>query len=184
MGLSDFFGSFCRDMKIAVEERGWEMPWGAVQLVMNFTIFHWILPMIASNVPNKIVPFIHRLRGVKIGKDVFIDNSVIIDEAYPKNITIGDDVRIAAGSVIISHSKPGRHLRKYYMKTRVSKVKICRYAFIGVNTVIMPGVTVGEGSVVVSGSVVMTNVPPHTVVSGVPAKRVKHLKKFEVDDVD
>lgn len=177
MGFLNFCNSFCRDLKIAVEERGWKMPSGAIRLIVNFFFFNYLVVLVAHNMPNKIVPFFHRLRGVKIGKDVFIDRSVVIDEAYPENITIEDDVRIAAGTVIISHVKPGRHLRKYYMPTRVSKVKICRYSFIGINTVIMPGVTVGEGSVVVSGSVVMTNVAPYTVVCGVPAKKIKELKK-------
>lgn len=181
MGFLNYCKSFYRDLKIAVEERDWKMPMGAVRLIIRFFFFH-VIAVIASNVPNKIVPLFHKLRGVKIGKDVFIDRSVIIDDAYPGNITVEDEVRIAAGTVIISHIKPGYHLRKYYMPVRISKVKICRYSFIGVNVVIMPGVTVGEGSVVVSGSVVMTNVVPHTVVCGIPAKKIKTLKK--IDGID
>jgi acetyltransferase-like isoleucine patch superfamily enzyme len=182
MGLLSFCDSFYRDMRIAAEERGWRMPWGGVRLVGRFFFTNYLLPLIAHNMPNKIVPFFHRLRGVKIGKDVFIDRSVIIDEAYPENITIEDDVRIAAGTVIISHTKPGLHLREHYMPTRISRVQICRHSFIGINAVIMPGVTIGEGSVVVSGSVVMTNVKPYTVVCGVPAKKMKDLKPTEEID--
>ena len=135
--------------------------------------------MIARNVPNRFVPFFHRIRGVKIGKDVWIDKTVIIDEAYPENIIIEDDVRIAAGSVIVSHSRAGHYLRQHYVKTRISKVKICRYSFIGINCVIMPGVTIGEGCVVVSGSVVLMNTTPYSVVSGVPAKKFRDLKRID-----
>ena len=134
--------------------------------------------MIAHNVPSKIVPFFHRLRGVNIGKDVFIDRSVIIDEAYPENITIEDDVRIAAGTVIISHVKAGYYLRTHYLPTRIAKVKICKYSFIGVNSVILPGVTIEEGSVVFSGSVVMTNAEPYSVMCGIPARKIRTLKKI------
>ena len=154
------------------------MPLGAIRLIYRFIIINYFFPMIARNVPNRFVPFFHRIRGVKIGKDVWIDKTVIIDEAYPENIIIEDDVRIAAGSVIVSHSKAGHYLREHYLKTRISKVKICRYSFIGINCVIMPGVTIGEGCVVVSGSVVKINTKPYTVVSGIPAKKTRELKRI------
>ena len=155
------------------------MPWGGIRLIFKFLFINYFLPIIASHVPNTFVPFFHRLRGVKIGKSVWIDKTVIIDEAYPENIFIGDDVRIAAGTVIISHSKAGHYLRKHYFNTGISKVKICRYSFVGINCVIMPGVTIGEGSVVVSGSVVLSNTKPYSVVSGSPAKKISELKKID-----
>lgn len=49
--------------------------------------------------------------------------------------------------------------------------------FIGVNSVIMPGVTVGKAAVVASGAVVITSVPPYTMVAGNPAKVVKTFRK-------
>ncbi len=177
MGLLNSFKLFIRDVRVATEERGWSMPFGGLKLIFHF-IFDYFLSLLARNVPSKLVPFFHRLRGVNIGKDVFIDKTVVIDEAYPENITIEDEVRVAAGSVLISHAKPGAYLRDHYLPTRVSKVKLCRYSFIGVNCVIMPGVTVGEGAVVVSGSSVITNVAPYTVVCGVPARKIKKLEKL------
>jgi acetyltransferase-like isoleucine patch superfamily enzyme len=173
------FNSFYKDLVIAVEERGWRMPLGAIRLVFRFIIINYLLTMIARNVPNKLVSFFHRIRGVKLGKDVWIDKTVIIDEAYPENIRIEDEVRIAAGSVIVSHLRAGHYLSKHYVKTRISKVQICRYSFIGINCVIMPGVTIGEGCVVISGSVVMTNTKPYTVVSGIPAKKIRELKRID-----
>ena len=163
---------------MAVEERGWEMPWGGVRLILRFIITNYLLTQIARNVPNKFVSYIHKLRGVNIGKDVWIDKTVIIDEAYPENIIIDDEVRIAAGSVIISHSRAGQYLSQNYLKTRISKVRICRFSFIGVNCVIMPGVTIGEGCVVVSGSVVLSNTKPYSVVNGNPAKKIKILTRI------
>jgi chloramphenicol O-acetyltransferase type B len=46
-------------------------------------------------------------------------------------------------------------------------------AFIGMNSTIMPGITIGEGSVVAAGSVVTKDVEPFTVVGGVPAKKIR-----------
>ncbi len=155
------------------------MPLGAFRVLWHFSFTNFILPQIARNIPNKFVPLIHRMRGVQIGSGVFIDRTVVIDEAYPQRIIIGDDVRIAAGTIIIAHVKAGLHLRQNYLPTRVSHVKLAKYSFVGANAVIMPGVTLAEGTVVVSGSVVMTNTTPYSVVSGIPAKKVKRLKKLE-----
>ena len=58
----------------------------------------------------------------------------------------------------------------------VREVRIEKYAFIGLNAVILPGVTVGEGAIVVSNSVVLQDVKPYTIVSGNPAKVIAHLK--------
>ena len=173
------FDSFYKDLKTAVEERGWKMPLGAFRLIFRFLFINYLFPLIAGHVPNRFVPFFHRIRGVKIGKGAWIDKTVIIDEAYPENIIIGDDVRIAAGSVIISHSRAGHYLRQHYLKTRISNVKICRYSFIGINCVIMPGVTIGEGCVIVSGSTVLTNTKPYSVFSGSPAKKIRELKRID-----
>jgi acetyltransferase-like isoleucine patch superfamily enzyme len=56
-------------------------------------------------------------------------------------------------------------------------VRLEDHCFIGVNSVIMPGVTVGKAAVVASGAVVITNVPPYTMVAGNPAKVVKTFRK-------
>jgi acetyltransferase-like isoleucine patch superfamily enzyme len=58
-------------------------------------------------------------------------------------------------------------------------VTIEDYAWISCRVVILPGVTIGKGAVVAAGAVVTTNVPPYTIVGGVPAieigKRTKNL---------
>lgn len=54
-------------------------------------------------------------------------------------------------------------------------IKVCRYAWIGMECIILKGVTIGEGAVVGSGSVVTKDVEPWTVVGGNPAKLIKRL---------
>jgi len=61
------------------------------------------------------------------------------------------------------------------MPAVVKPVVLEDHCFIGVNAVVMPGVTVGKASVVASGSVVVSNVPPFTMVSGNPAKVIKRF---------
>ncbi len=56
-------------------------------------------------------------------------------------------------------------------------IKICDNAWIGMNAIILKGVTIGEGAIVGAGSVVTKSVPPWTIVAGNPAQVVKQLKK-------
>ena len=103
---------------------------------------------------------LHRLRGVKIGDDVWIGSEVLIETACPECVTIGNRVVIGIRATILAHFQ------------ELTGVEIKDDAYIGACAVILPGVTVGEGSVVSAGSVVTTSVPPMTVVQGNPAVRV------------
>ena len=55
-------------------------------------------------------------------------------------------------------------------------------AWIGMNAIIMPGVSIGEGAIVAAGSVVSKNVPPYTIVGGNPAKEIK--KRFTDSEIN
>ena len=103
---------------------------------------------------------LHRLRGVKIGKGVWIGYQALIETACPDKVTIGDRVIIGIRSTILAHFQD------------LTGVRIENDVYIGAGAMILPGVTVGAGAVVSAGSVVTTSVPPMTVVQGNPAKRV------------
>jgi len=72
--------------------------------------------------------------------------------------------------VVISHDL-SRHFNEG--KEIIGEVRIKRGAFIGMNSTVMPGVTIGEGAVVAAGSVVTHDVEPYTIVGGVPAKKIR-----------
>ena len=165
-----------KDLRRSVKDRGWNPVVGLVRLVIRYIFKGYILTSLARCAPYGLVPVLHKLRGVKMGKQVFIDRTAIIDEAYPEKVIIEDDVRITAGAVIMAHMKASYFLRDNFIPFEVKQTKICKYSLIGLNAVIMPGVTVGEGAVVASGSVVIFDVPPYTIVRGNPAKEVKRLK--------
>jgi acetyltransferase-like isoleucine patch superfamily enzyme len=103
---------------------------------------------------------LHRLRGVTIGDDVWIGSDALIETACPERVRIGNRVVIGIRATILAHFQ------------ELLGVEIKDDVYIGACAVILPGVTVGEGSVVSAGSVVTTSVPPMTVVQGNPAVRV------------
>ena len=149
-------------------------------LAWNYLWRNWFLGHMVRIAPRGVILTLHKWRGVKMGRDVFIDPTAIVETAFPENITIGNDVRITAGCVIMSHIKAPHYLRETGLVPVVLKPVVLEdHCFIGVNSVVMPGVTVGKASVVTSGSVVVTNVPAYTMVQGNPAKVIKHFPKPE-----
>jgi acetyltransferase-like isoleucine patch superfamily enzyme len=145
-------------------------------LALNYLWRNWLLGNVVRVAPVGIRNVLHRWRGVKMGRDCFIDPNAILETAYPENITLGDDVRVTAGAIVMTHIKAPHLLRdKGYVPAVLKPVVLRSHSFIGVNSVVMPGVTVGEGAVVASGSVVLADVPSYTMVAGNPAKVVKRF---------
>lgn len=111
-------------------------------------------------------------KKLKIGKYVHICHDVQIQSG--DEVIIGDHVAIAAGSKIYSASNTyknsdDRHIRLISMSSAApmemqnithAKIIIEPYAFIGLNSVVLPGITIGKGAVVGAGSVVTKNIPP------------------------
>ena len=102
-------------------------------------------------------PWLQRLRGVVIGRNVWIGQLVYIDEIHPTDVTIGDNCTIGLRTSIISHFYSGPR-----RSTGNGKVVIEKDVFIGPHCVILPNVRIGEGAVIRAGSVVSRNVPPRT----------------------
>lgn len=121
---------------------------------------------------------LHALRGVKIEdrKSLFLGRNVVIDNKYPELVTIDKDVVITYGVVILSHYDVTQmHMSRFSMDEVRKETRICEGVFIGVNSIILPGVCVGNGAYIASGSVVTKDVPPYCVVGGNPAKIIKKL---------
>jgi tetrahydrodipicolinate N-acetyltransferase len=108
-----------------------------------------------------------RFMGISIGKNCFLSWGVHLDIRRGK-ITIGDNVNIAHGSYILSHTG-------YRSTPEEIKTVIEDNVRIFVNSVVIPGVRIGKNSVVGAGSVVMKDVPPNVVVMGNPARVTQHL---------
>jgi acetyltransferase-like isoleucine patch superfamily enzyme len=122
----------------------------------------------------------YRSMGVKVGKNVGIASDVHIDPFYwPELITIEDGVTISPRVMLITHSRPLFTL-KGSVPSYVSGITIKKNAWICAGAFILPGVTIGEGGVVGVGAVVTKDVPPHTLVGGVPARVIKKLQLTDV----
>ena len=113
----------------------------------------------------------HRLRGVKIAESVEIGYFVTLDNLYPEKIRIEEGVTITTGSIVLAHDESQAYARGG--DEFVAEVHIGRKAFIGVNSVVMPGITIGARAIVGAGSVVTKDVLPNTTVAGVPARHIE-----------
>ncbi len=110
--------------------------------------------------------------NVHVGSHVSINDLVILNAR--DHITIGDHVSISPGVIIntggLDYTKP----RGERGHTK-APVIIRDGAWICSGAIINPGVTIGEDAVVAAGAVVTKDVPPRTVVAGVPARVIKEL---------
>lgn len=132
-----------------------------------------ILQIIAQFSPgaSSIRIFLHRLRGVRMGKNVWIGYDSIIGTSKPHWIYIGNNVEINVRVIIIAHLQDVPEPNEGKGKDYIS-VKIEDNAHIGPGTIILPNVTIGQGAVVTAGSVVTRSIPPMIMVQGNPAKPI------------
>jgi acetyltransferase-like isoleucine patch superfamily enzyme len=113
--------------------------------------------------------WLHRRRGVSIGKNVSIGMSALIETAYPRLVSIGNNVTVGMRVIIIGHL---RDLSEQAISTNHHTVRIEDDVYLGPGVIVLPNVTIGRGSVVSAGSVVSRSIPPQTLAQGNPAKPV------------
>jgi len=111
-------------------------------------------------------PVVASLFGAKIGKDIALGGHLV----DPELITIGDEAIIGQGSVISAHTITSGFLI-------LAPVLIGPRATVGVNSVVMSGVELGEGSVLTGGAIVPpdTKIPPYELWGGSPAQKIRSL---------
>lgn len=115
--------------------------------------------------------YINYGKGITIGKNVFINFDCTFLSLG--GITIEDDVLIGPKVSLITENHP---LEPQHRKGLTGKsIIIKKNTWIGANVTILPGVTVGENSVVAAGAVVSKDVPENTIVGGIPAKIIKTI---------
>jgi len=92
-------------------------------------------------------------------------------------VTIGDHVNLAQGITVtaLNHNFADTDKRIDEQGVSTSPVMIEDDIWIGANAIVLPGVTIGHHSVVAAGAVVTKDVPPHSLVAGVPAKIIKQI---------
>ena len=92
-------------------------------------------------------------------------------------VEIGDNVNLAQGITVtaLNHNFGDTNKRIDEQGVSTNAVKISNDVWIGANAVVLPGVTIGHHCVVAAGAVVTKDVPPHSLVAGVPAKVIKQI---------
>jgi acetyltransferase-like isoleucine patch superfamily enzyme len=98
---------------------------------------------------------LQRMRGVKVGNNVFIAQQVYFDELHPEAIEVGDNCTIGLRTSIFSHFYWGPRRENEF-----SRVVIGKDVYVGPHCLILPGVKIGEGAVIKGGTTISRNVPP------------------------
>lgn len=144
---------------------------------------------IMSNLTGKKVDDTFRLfppfyadfgKNITIGKDVFINSGCHFQDQG--GITIGDGSLIGHNVVLatVNHDLDPKNNRKNHY----APIIIGNHVWIGSNATVLPGVTIGEWSVVAAGAVVTKDVPPFTVVGGLPARILKNVEKADMEHAE
>ncbi|WP_261568587.1 glycosyltransferase [Frankia gtarii] len=119
--------------------------------------------------------------GVRLGVDCrFIGVTAATFGTEPYLIRLGDRVAIADGVRFITHDGAAHRLRREHPDIDVvAPIRVGHDAVIGMNAIIMPGVTIGADVVIAAGSVVMRDVPARSLVAGAPARVVTDVEQWE-----
>ncbi len=150
----------------------------------EFKYFIWSIaayfPLLPSFFFSPIRALLWKLIGVNVGKKLFIGYGVYLDVDGANRLYIGDNSSIMAQSLILMHRRNINNYDGIILQHNLPYLQLETHignnVSIGMRSIIMPGVTIGDGAVIAAGSVVTKNVEPYTVVGGNPAKVIKIIK--------
>ncbi len=137
---------------------------------------HFLSEIIGSEIDDSTTIFppfyVNFGKFIKVGKKVFINHACSFLDMG--GIIIEDEVLIGPKVNLITENHPTNPNDRQALITKPIIIK--RKAWIGAGATILPGVTIGENSIVAAGAVVSKNVPDNTIVGGVPAKIIKKIE--------
>jgi len=113
--------------------------------------------------------------GLQIGDECFVGDECLLDLA--EAIVLEDQVTLAERVLILTHTNVGYHdhpLQPHFPAS-TGPVTLERGSFVGAGALILPGLRIGAAAFVAAGAVVTKDVPPRTVVAGVPARPIRTL---------
>lgn len=124
------------------------------------------LRIVAWNKVSRLYPlFLNRVYGMNIDETAVISHKAKLDKSInPKGVYIGKHTMVTYHSVILTHD----HVRGVRVDTRIGD-----RCFIGIRSIIMPGITIGDDVIVASGAVVTKDVPSGSIVAGNPARIIR-----------
>ena len=114
-------------------------------------------------------------QGLTLGKNVHIFDGVALDAPHCFLISIGDHSVVGANARLIAHDSS---LKVGLPLARIGRIVIGERCFIGQESIILPGVTIGSNTIVGAGSVVTRDIPAGSVAAGNPARVLCSLEQF------
>ena len=143
-------------------------------------------PILEPFCPRKLRPWLLRRMGCHVGKNVFVGDYVRVDKNHADLIYIDDYAHLTAGCRLLCHQ---RDLSNYKVGDnaalcgyRTGEIHIGKGCMIGMRSMIMPGVTIGDGAIVGANSLVTKSIPPYTIATGMPARVVKEVPQKEQEN--
>ena len=136
----------------------------STRMALTYLVFWFASRFLYWELKNRV----YRLFGVKIGKGTVIAPDAVIDPLYPELIAIGEGSIIGWGVKLFTHEITIQY-------NRLGRITIGKQVVIGIGSTIRSGVTIGDNSIVAMCSFVNKDVPPNTLVGGVPARIIKNL---------
>ncbi len=121
-----------------------------------------------------------RFLGMKIGKNCHISQKAIPDPLLPDLIEFEDGSGCGIGVKLLTHNA----MNIKHGSFSFGPIKICKNARIGAYSIILPGVTIGEGSIIGTNSLVVDDIPPYSIALGSPAKVIRQLTEAEKEEVN
>ena len=120
---------------------------------------------------------LYRAMGIDLGRHVYIGMETWLDDQFPELIRIEDEVVISFRVTVVVHDDARRmdRVEPGQLQGTVAPVILRRGCYLGACSVILPGITVGERSVVAAGAVVTRDVPAGKIVAGVPARVIRDV---------
>ncbi len=137
-------------------------------------IYQRLLAKLAFVAPggDSLRPALHRMRGVHVGRSVWISQYVYLDELYPEAISLGDNSTLGLRTSIFAHFHWGPRRLQQGFRPVIIEANV----FIGPHCVVLPGVRIGEGSVVKAGTTVTRSIPPGVFWGGAPAGPIAKVR--------
>ena len=156
IGLTERLNRIPYDQREAIRDTWMELTGAAVD-----EAFHLIPPLYCDHGLN-----------IRVGRNVFINQACMLNDIG--GIEIGDDVMIGPRVSLLTTGHPldpGRRRRQIV----AAPIAIERNVWLGAGATVLQGVTVGSDAVVAAGAIVTRDVPPRTLVAGVPARVLREI---------
>ena len=164
--------------KRSAEEHGYKGNLGTLRYLIS-RWFQFRLQKLAIGLPySNFIVNLQRKRGVQIGNGVSIGPFVFIDDVFPNYCILEDGCSLSGYNMVLTHYKPLKY-HKHVSESFVAPVVIEKNAVLAIGVIVLPGVTIGEGSIIAAGAVVTKDIPPFCLAGGVPARI---LRDYEVRD--